>query len=195
MTPEKMPRQIRCSDCEAVFDADTIDRSVPGCPACGSTKVPQDPANDFDLRINTHDLRCLTIWASNFAAKNGFSAEHVLRRVRRALPEPHRDLALTLENEVKGLADHLMTGTVRASAAGVELYRDGRRVFPAGPSDGDDRPADSTEKQGRADLHDSLRRLAQAVVDADADMKIAPGEYFKARSAAIDALRAALEKP
>lgn len=124
---------IRCSDCEGVFPEGDYNC----CPACGSKSVPQNPANDISLKINTHDLRCLTIWATNHARQHKFSAESVIRRVRRGLPETHAKLALTMEDEAKALSDALMDGTLSTRGGTVEMRDSSGRIWPKSPQDGD----------------------------------------------------------
>ncbi len=92
---------IRCTSCRAEFD----DLPRDCCPSCGTTGVPMAIEDDFTLKINLHELRCLTIWASNYASKN-FDADSkraltgILGAIRPQLP---RNVPLTLGDEFQEL--------------------------------------------------------------------------------------------
>lgn len=57
-------------------------------------------ADDVTLKINIHEIRCLTIWASNFAEKfdpdTKRALEGILARIRAQLPRP---VPLTMREE------------------------------------------------------------------------------------------------
>ena len=98
---------IRCTVCEAEF-ADDVTRNA--CPACGTASIPCAIADDVQVTINWHELRCLTIWASNWAtdhpATMGEAAKAlatILRRLDRFRPK--NGAALTLAAEVRELQE------------------------------------------------------------------------------------------
>lgn len=61
-------------------------------------------ADDVTLKINIHEIRCLTIWASNFAerfdAGGKQSLAGILDRIRKQLPRP---VPLTMSDEFEDL--------------------------------------------------------------------------------------------
>lgn len=79
---------------------------VSGCPTCGTHSLPCDPKKDVEIKINTHELRVLTIWADNWAqhnvdAQGKKTLSCILQRLSKQLP----DTIFTLSGEVKSLQD------------------------------------------------------------------------------------------
>lgn len=97
---------IRCTQCSSEFNEEQT-QDVDCCPSCGSTGVPCDTADDVVLNINWHELRILTIWASNFA-QSGVSDDAkktlmaIIRRLEKQYPE---QAPLTLMGELKQLQE------------------------------------------------------------------------------------------
>jgi hypothetical protein len=55
--------------CLACGEASTVEPEddVRGCPKCGDTGMPADLDDAVNLHITKHELRILTMWASNYA--------------------------------------------------------------------------------------------------------------------------------
>lgn len=74
-------------------------------------------ADDATIRINPHELRILTIWASNWAAQHcGMGARQALAGVLGALSIQLPGVPLTMGDEIQQLADG--TGST-VSAPGI----------------------------------------------------------------------------
>ncbi len=58
--------RLLCLHCRELADVDP-DAVQRGCPSCGNTGTPADLDDTVTLTITTHELRVLTIWASNYA--------------------------------------------------------------------------------------------------------------------------------
>lgn len=58
---------LLCLNCGEELDVPD-DADLRGCPKCGSTAIPADLDQTHDVRITAHELRILTMWASNYAA-------------------------------------------------------------------------------------------------------------------------------
>jgi hypothetical protein len=109
MSEEKV---ARCTTCRSEFtDAELEGKKA--CPSCGSTGVPCDPRKDTQITINPHELRILTIWASNYAeamtGDEGLSCQRSLKGILGNLSKQLPDTPLTLRAEVQELADGLGT--------------------------------------------------------------------------------------
>ncbi len=61
-----MTVRMLCLACRAVTEVDEND-PVAGCPACGNNKSPADADDTVTITLTVHELRVLTIWASNYA--------------------------------------------------------------------------------------------------------------------------------
>lgn len=124
-------KSIRCTDCAAEFAAEEVPDDARGCPACGTDSVPCDIAQDVTLKINWHELRILTIWASNWAQKKcPADAQRTLASILRRLDgqRPAEFAALTLLQEIKELPAELKKYGVHVDS--IQFHQDGRRVFP-----------------------------------------------------------------
>lgn len=115
----------RCVQCDSEFTEEQL-VGVSGCPKCGTPSLPCDPKKDVEIKINTHELRILTMWADNWAqaqvdAQGKKTLSCILQRLSKQLP----DTILTLSGEVKSLQDaghdaQLITadGTVKVPSRG-----------------------------------------------------------------------------
>lgn len=115
-------KTVRCPACRSEF-SDVECEGVDACPACGNPGVPMAIDRDRDLRINIHELRILTIWASNWAAeKCDASARRSLKGILGALREQLPGECLTMDDEFKELAKLGSRVEVRDSAGDVKVY-------------------------------------------------------------------------
>ena len=134
----------RCAVCETVFANDAPEMQEAsmdtGCPACGSTSVPHDPAHDVTLTINWHDLRCLAIWAENYvlASKADPQWERAWEAIKRRLRsvQPEGAAGLTLFDEIQQIRDEGYDVTLHDGNA------HGSHPFGALEPDDDDPEAD-----------------------------------------------------
>jgi hypothetical protein len=112
-------KHLLCLACgvESVVEADpdkgvyTVNHvSVHGCPACGDVGVPADLDDAVDVHITKHELRILTIWATNYAQ----SLPEMSRAVRIITDRlgTQTDVALTLSQEIADLRASLPEATV-----------------------------------------------------------------------------------
>lgn len=103
------PKTIRCLTCRSEFSDDEV-HGHNACPSCGSPGVPMSIAGDITVRINVHELRILTMWATGYAShlrNGGDDARAALRSVIRELGKqcPPGTL-LTLNEEIAQLQEH-----------------------------------------------------------------------------------------
>lgn len=107
---EIVEKVSRCTACRSEFTAADLregtDDPVTACPKCGSKGVPSDPRKDTTITINPHELRILTIWASNWATEkctddNRRSLKGLLGALSKQLP----GVPLTLRAEFQEIAD------------------------------------------------------------------------------------------
>jgi hypothetical protein len=92
----------RCVQCDAEFCEEQL-VGAKGCPACGTESLPCDPKNDITVKINTHELRVLTMWATWWAQeKCSLAAQKtvacIVQRLSKQTSKP-----LTLAAEVRDL--------------------------------------------------------------------------------------------
>lgn len=100
--PGKQPvRRLLCLQCGTV--AETSEEHD-ACPGCGdSMHVPADLNDTVDLTITRHELRILTIWASNWARQhNDPGTSQCIKTVLDRLGT-QTDTALTLSQEIADL--------------------------------------------------------------------------------------------
>jgi hypothetical protein len=91
-------------------------------------------SQDTTIEINWHELRILTIWASNWAAeKCDESARKAVANVIKRLETQRKEdwPALTLLGEIKELPETLRK--LGIECGGVELYDDKQRIHPPKP--------------------------------------------------------------
>ena len=94
----------RCLACRSEFTEADI-KGAAGCPSCGSRGVPSDPRKDVTITINPHELRILTIWASNYAeSKCEEGSRRSLKGILEALRKQLPGVSLTMFDEVKDIA-------------------------------------------------------------------------------------------
>lgn len=101
-------KYARCVDCRSEFTKEEIE-TANACPRCGTKGLPALIANDLTVPINLHELRILTIWASNWARgikdDNG-GAQKTIRAIctalKKHLPE---GTCLTMEDEMAALQE------------------------------------------------------------------------------------------
>lgn len=109
-------KTVRCTACAAEFSDEELERhtlNVDGpdgatCPKCKSPSVPMSIAQDVTIKINWHELRILTIWASNYAEKLPAHSKATLAAILRRLDaqKPNdRFAALTLAGEIRALQE------------------------------------------------------------------------------------------
>jgi DNA-directed RNA polymerase subunit RPC12/RpoP len=65
-TQQPAEQLLLCLYCRAVILVDP-ETPLSACPKCGSRNVPADLADTVTVTITTHELRVLTMWASNWA--------------------------------------------------------------------------------------------------------------------------------
>lgn len=95
----------RCVQCDSEFTEEQLLDQL-ACPACGTKSIPCDPSKDVQIKINTHELRILTIWADNWAQRavdaQGKKTLHcILERLAKQLPST----PLTMGMEIADLQD------------------------------------------------------------------------------------------
>jgi len=115
-------KTVRCVDCGSEFTDEEI-RDIQSCPTCSSDAIPCAIKNDVTIRINLHELRILTIWASNWAAKlktpsPSRTMVSILSRLRKQLPE---GTCLTIMDELNTLQDVYPNSEVTDSEGNVIL--------------------------------------------------------------------------
>lgn len=64
---EETRGELLCMECGHVTDPKAFPNGLRACPACGSIAIPADLGKSLTLHISEHELRILTIWASNYA--------------------------------------------------------------------------------------------------------------------------------
>ncbi len=95
----------RCVQCDSEFTEEQLE-GVSGCPTCGTRSLPCDPKKDVEIKINTHELRVLTMWAdfwaqANVDAEGKKTLSCILQRLAQQLP----DTIFTLGGEIRDLQD------------------------------------------------------------------------------------------
>lgn len=100
-----------CTHCSRLFESF---EGLSQCPNCGTRGIPCSFENQVNVRINTHELRILCIWAENFANSikdiPGDDANKtapdtvyaIAARLRRQLGE---SVTLTMADELKAVND------------------------------------------------------------------------------------------
>lgn len=109
----------RCSVCRSEF-ADSELVGAIGCPQCGTQTVPMRIRDDVTVEINWHELRCLTMWASNWCAAHfpATDSAKALATMLHRLALQHPELAvtqpLTMAGEVELLRAAIEDGEIPA---------------------------------------------------------------------------------
>lgn len=103
-------QHILCVECRGVFtDAET--EHVTSCPRCGTAGIPADLREMLDLKITRHELRILTIWATNYAQKLLNSdplsnAPNCVQGILNGIRAQHPGIGpLSLQEELQDVAD------------------------------------------------------------------------------------------
>lgn len=112
--------RLLCLDCREATVWNEGDSGLSGCPACGATGVPADLDDTVTVTLTTHELRVLTIWASNWAEHISTSCPQAPAQIRGILDEIGKSTAaaLSLSQEIADLrADPAVSHVV--------VYRDG----------------------------------------------------------------------
>jgi len=105
----KDPKTIRCIICDSEFTYKEIE-DINCCPNCGCKDSPCSIQEDLKIKINWHELRILTIWASNWAYKmceesSVTCLEKIIGRLNKQ--KPSKEFApLTLKEEAQELANY-----------------------------------------------------------------------------------------
>lgn len=116
----------RCVQCDTDFTEEQL-QGQSACPACGTKSLPCDPTKDVQIKINTHELRILTIWADNWARAHGEPQSQktlscILQRLATQLP----GTPLTLASEIKDLQDAGYDAELRAANGEVLVPQRGK---------------------------------------------------------------------
>lgn len=116
--------RLLCLRCREITGA-SEGHSLNACPACGNTNPPADADDTVTITLTTHELRILTIWASNWAEAHtdkpeGQDSPRVIAGILDGIGQ-YTSAPLSLRQEV---AD------VRAAFpdSEVTLYRDGEET-------------------------------------------------------------------
>lgn len=111
-----------CTLCGGRYTQEQIE-GMDRCPGCGSSGVPCAPGQDYDLRVNWHELRILIIWAENWARQiaDKCREDNDPRRVvaaiaRRLQAQKPDEIPLTLFGEIQNLRKEF--GTVETNVTG-----------------------------------------------------------------------------
>jgi len=115
-------KSVRCIRCYSEFSAEEI-KNANACPACGEFGRPCHIADDVILKINWHELRILTIWASNYARaieKRSPDSTKGLQAIILRLEKQYPDKSpLTLEGEVRQVQEHFPEAEMTDSEGNV----------------------------------------------------------------------------
>ncbi len=95
----------RCTGCRSEFSEAELVPEPTCCPNCGSKSVPSDPRLDIQLTISPHELRILTIWASNYAQKLELDCKKSLAGILSSIRKQHPKISLTLDEELNELVN------------------------------------------------------------------------------------------
>ena len=102
-------KTIRCIVCRDEFSDEELEGKDYGCPSCGTESLPMHIKKDVSLQINWHELRILTIWATNYAeGQEDSMMMKTLSSIIEGLERQRKDgfAALTLAGELQELAQH-----------------------------------------------------------------------------------------
>jgi len=117
-------KTTRCADCRCEFTDEELVGAT-ACPKCGTASTPMDMSDDIELHINVHELRILTIWASNWAEQHCKPAsQRTLSSIINALrPQVQSGTPLTMGDEFQGVADTLGTDVEVHGADGKQVIK------------------------------------------------------------------------
>jgi hypothetical protein len=123
----------RCTDCATEFTDEQV-KGATCCPACGTKGLPCSISQDTTININWHELRILTIWATNWAEnKCDEGGKKTLRSIIQRLQSQRKEgwTALTILDEIKELPEALKKEGIEVG--NVELYQGKDQVYPPLP--------------------------------------------------------------
>jgi hypothetical protein len=107
-------KTVRCLICDSTFTKKEIEGKS-CCPNCKCKDVPCSISQDIEIKINWHELRILTIWASNWAIKECPSESDSVRCLNKIIDRLNKQRpnltfgALTIKDEVKEMVGVLDT--------------------------------------------------------------------------------------
>lgn len=105
----QIEKHILCVECRSTFSDEEIEGHT-SCPHCGSTGIPADLNDMVEIKITAHELRILTIWASNYAysiKRSSPSAVEVVEGICKGLKGQTPNTHLSLLSELQEAADTL----------------------------------------------------------------------------------------
>lgn len=113
---------VRCVQCESEFTLESLE-GAKACPKCGTKSVPMDTEKDVTVRINVHEIRILTIWASNWADQFCERTQQktlaaIIQRLNAQLP----GTPLTMRQEIGAIQEEFPSATL--------LGNDGKAIVP-----------------------------------------------------------------
>lgn len=111
-------KTIRCTSCRTEFEDSDFLVSTVCCPRCGTKILPMHIKDDIELKINKHEIRILTIWASNWINYNYKEGASSLSGILKSIREQVPNLALTMNEEFQQVADGLGTEVKIVAADG-----------------------------------------------------------------------------
>lgn len=132
MSVERPERDVRCTRCRSEFtDAEVSGASA--CPSCGTTGIPMRIADDVTIAVNWHELRILTIWASNWATAHcDRDSREALAAILHSLALQHPDKSpLTLAGDIAALRSQL-------DSEGIDVETNVRDLLDARGEEGRD---------------------------------------------------------
>jgi len=115
-------KTIRCTTCSAEFSDEEI-ATAGCCPSCKTTGLPMAISQDTTVKINWHELRILTIWASNWAEqKCDEPQQKAVANIIKRLESQRKDdySALTIMGEIKELPETLKEMGIECGR--IEVY-------------------------------------------------------------------------
>ena len=117
-------KTARCVRCSIEYSDEELNQINPDkCPNCGTPGLPMSISQDVSVPINWHELRILTIWASNWAEQLDDDCKIDLMAILKRLDKhrPKGGAALTIVGEFKELQQHFPNS---------ELWMDGEVIVP-----------------------------------------------------------------
>lgn len=112
--------RLLCLDCRGETEWNEADPDLSGCPHCASTAVPADLDDTVTPTITVHELRVLTIWASNWAQHIAEKCPNAPKQIRGILDELGKSTAAALS-----LSQELADLRANPAVGNVVVYRDG----------------------------------------------------------------------
>ncbi len=101
--------EVRCTTCRSEFTYEQLDKLPTNrCPTCETTGVPMSISQDTTIKINWHELRILTMWATNYAEKEcQVDSQKALASIIKELQKQKKEGfgALTLKEEIADLQE------------------------------------------------------------------------------------------